>query len=779
MKKNHIVLCGIAFFLLSSVVLPFNRMVNYTSTLRVNDFVLDNDVLWVASSGGLYRLNTKTGIGTLYNDPSQFPDPDISCLYLDVDHTLWVGTVNGYLYKRPVNGRTAVVSSYSSVDWGITDIASYGNYLIVGSKNGCSVFDKVKLIAIKNATGFGTTFSDPQVNTIAIFRDTLLLGCAKGLVKLYVAGNVLSKSGANFYDPSIWTIDTVYSSSVKSILLFADGYHPMDTLATLFNGQILSSVPTIDTGYNYWPSTPTSDHDVAKGDLLVNGNKIGVTLPSAVTAIAAVGNGICCIGTKFNYFYLWDGNDTTNIKIDGPTFTTATRIYVDREDQVWACPLKANTFLVYLRYPDLLNPWWEGISVFRNGRWDLYSPAKYSTMGMFGGGGNIRGVSEDPQGRMWFGTPGGQVKRYDQGSDSWLQYCVGAQDFGQGRFFQSLVCASNNWAESDAVACDSTGFLWIAAFDNNYGSLICHDPSHEPDPDASDYNARHFRYFFPTGDPNHSKNIGCLCVDAANNVIVGDGDLGANGRIQVLSYHGNPLLDSVVIKADFSDNHGIVYDAAATRDTLTYIATSTGFYTYDPSTNTLKSGLCVRTWDWIRSRPADSVMDSTLKEIRAVEVEDERIIWLGTINAGLIRYDLSNGSKTIVDETQGLLSNAIWDLSMDRRNGYLWIASDRGVTRYALGYNVGSKNIGTALVYPNPFSKRQNRELLFQKLPPSSNVLIYSVAGTLVAKLSPEQNSVYGSACVWKPPSAIAPGLYLYTVSSSTGNSRGKIIVTP
>jgi hypothetical protein len=82
-------------------------------------------------------------------------------------------------------------------------------------------------------------------------------------------------------------------------------------------------------------------------------------------------------------------------------------------------------------------------------------------------------------------------------------------------------------------------------------------------------------------------------------------------------------------------------------------------------------------------------------------------------------------------------------------------------------------------VYPNPFSKRRHVELIFEKLPPSSKVLIYSVSGTLVAAVSPEESNTYGSVCVWKPPASIAPGIYLYSVQSSVKNSRGKIIVTP
>jgi hypothetical protein len=247
----------------------------------------------------------------------------------------------------------------------------------------------------------------------------------------------------------------------------------------------------------------------------------------------------------------------------------------------------------------------------------------------------------------------------------------------------------------------------------------------------------------------------------------------------VFRHNGRPLEEGISAHTESPAVFGIVYDAAATRDTLTYIATSNGFYTLDLKLNTIEAGLWIRSVMPMPPLPHDTLIDSTLRGVRTIEMEDDRIIWLGTADSGLVRYDLSNNSKTIVNETQGLLSNRVTDLSLDRKNGYLWIASERGVSRYSLGYSVGRTNTGTALVYPNPFSKHRHIEMIFEKLPPSSRIIIYTVSGALVATLFPEENSIYGSACIWKPPATIVPGIYLYTVQSSAKNSRGKIIVTP
>jgi ligand-binding sensor domain-containing protein len=419
----------------------------------------------------------------------------------------------------------------------------------------------------------------------------------------------------------------------------------------------------------------------------------------------------------------------------------------------------------------------QGFSSFADGKWRTYTPAEYPQMGYSISEGPILGVTEDRLGRMWFATAGGQVKRYNREDGSWQKYCIGAQDFGKGEFFPSAICYAPDWAKINAVAQDSSGFLWFASWQNRLGCLLAYDPGYAPAPTAADPENRHYRYFYPDNDPYYFSDMGFLCVDAANNIVAADGNEGT-GRILVLSHNGNTLRDGLQIKADFTDLHrGVATDMAATRDTLTYIATSAGFYTYSAPGNTIRKGICVRSW--IGKNPTLTTVDTTIKDIKAVELEDQRFLWLGTSNKGLIRYDLLNTTSTVIDRSSGLPSNKIQDLSIDRKNGYLWIATDRGVSRYILGYSVDNRSSAAPIVWPNPWSKRLNREVVFEKLSLKSSVQIYTVSGSLVAALTPVDSGTSGSVCVWKPSATIVPGMYLYTIRSGSTTARGKLIITP
>jgi ligand-binding sensor domain-containing protein len=742
----------LAAIIIVSASFPFERFANYTSTRKVSDFAFQADTVWAATSGGLFRYVRSSGSGTLFSNPSFFPDPSLTALCLDSKNNLWIGSERGYLTLRPAKGSITVYSTYATAGWQITDLATCGDYLIVASDKGCSIFDTKKKTAIKNAAGFTTIFQSPKVYAIGIFSDpyssdSLLLGCEKGVAKLSLANNNLEM--ANFYDPGIWSIDSSANAPVKAFAIKRDGYKALTTPGTAAGSRIVSA-----------------SSELLGRTLLMNGSSV-LILPDSITAIAARNENEVYIGTNRTYFHIWDGTKAWMVPVDGPSFTKVNRVFVDHEGITWVCPEYQMTFLM----AD------QGISSFENGKWRLFNPAQYPQMGERISAGSINGVAEDQMGRMWFGTFGAQVKRYTRSNDAWEQFCVGAVAFGQGKFFSAVVCSNENpWAWCNAIARDSTGYLWFASYNNYFGSLLCYDPGYDPVPNATDPASNHYRFFFPLDDPDHSKNIGVVCVDRGNAIIAADGAEG-NGRIQVFKYTGNPLTGGLTVKADFNDQRGIAYDAATTADTLTYIATSTGFYTFFGPGFKIRKGLCIRSWN--NAVPL-TILDSTLANIQTVEVEDERFLWLGTASKGLIRYDLLNNSSTVIDESVGLLSNDIQDLCLDRKNGALWIATDRGVSRYSLGYSVGRKNEGIASIYPNPFSKRRHLEVVFEKLPPLSTVLVYTVSGSLITTLFPlPPLNAGGSTCVWKPSKNTVPGIYLYIIRSSGKPIQGKLIVTP
>jgi hypothetical protein len=330
------------------------------------------------------------------------------------------------------------------------------------------------------------------------------------------------------------------------------------------------------------------------------------------------------------------------------------------------------------------------------------------------------------------------------------------------------------------MALDSSGYLWIASWQNNTGAVLCYDPRTGPTPTAGNY-----RYLLPKTDSLWSQNYNMICVDAAHNIILGEGGLAEEepaptGKFVVLSYMGNPLAGTITCKyhTAFGSQMSFV-DAAATRDSLTFIASSEGIYTYSASNNILSSGLRHILSTSNSFTGSDSLIDTTLTGVQALKMQDDRYLWLGTSDSGLVRYDLTTGTKMTVGMTQGLISNNVQSLAIDRKNGVLWAGTDKGVSRFSIGYSTVPANNNSPFVYPNPFSKHRNQTIVFEKLPPASKVCIYTLSGTLVAVATVTDQSISGTVCAWAPPAGIVPGIYLYTIQSSGNSSRGRIIISP
>jgi len=85
-------------------------------------------------------------------------------------------------------------------------------------------------------------------------------------------------------------------------------------------------------------------------------------------------------------------------------------------------------------------------------------------------------------------------------------------------------------------------------------------------------------------------------------------------------------------------------------------------------------------------------------EGRAVFAESDSIVWIGTA-VGLIRWNITTRTYQTFDETNGLPYTSINGIAIDRL-GHLWIATTKGIIRYASGvfsvYNSQNSNLPNA-----------------------------------------------------------------------------------
>jgi ligand-binding sensor domain-containing protein len=302
-----------------------------------------------------------------------------------------------------------------------------------------------------------------------------------------------------------------------------------------------------------------------------------------------------------------------------------------------------------------------------------------------------------------------------------------------------------------------------------------------------------------------------LNVDASNTIFMGS-EVEDKGRLVIFKYKNDPLTENVSI-VRVEENLGKVWNMCSVpKGKGTWIATGDGLKYFENDTsegqflsvsNTPKTVKCVE----LEYDTVFGMFDYTGKRSGASQRGVSRL-WLGTANAGLLQLTVSRiiyrsgkidsirvDSARSYSKENGLQENDVNDLAIDRKNGYLWVATQGGgISRFTLGHSFvfRSTNAGVQ-VYPNPFIRSRHHSVIFSRCAPGSVISIYSLDGRLITRVINRENNAtntkYEWTLEWKPDASIKPGTYFYSARPGNQNedntgrrpktTAGKILILP
>ena len=736
-------------FVLTFQTFSLSNFTTFQSVIKINDIVTSGNIIWAASSGGLLRIDLAQHSQTFFSDNNTVPDINLTALAVDSKGNLWIGSKLGYLYKRTPDGRYTIYDSYYSVQWAIQDIYIYNDYIFVGASQGLGLFDPAKGISIRNATAVDSSLN-VSINVITVHHDSLYVGCQTSYDAFDISGNKFLNS--NYLDLSLWT-STYTQAPIVSFIDSNGTLIPETTPALAAGGSLYRTDGEIDS-----VSFFTADsQEVYMPATSVNGGNhhASCIIPGAITTMISDKTGTMWIGTDQNFLYSWNGTtDPVQYKIPGLTDGFAGRVYAAKNGTIWLLPLASD------------NPsWWDGIRSYDGKQWRLFNRFSTPGIGSFNGGPpDFTGICEDKNGNMWFGTSGSNVKLLDVRKNLWTTFQFSGYVWDSIRPL-SLAEMPFYWGKHDALCQDSSGYIWVANFSNTTqitsGCLICYNPWQGSSPD--------YRRFFPNSDQYSIMDIVSLCTDSRGNIFAG----GKDGKLLILNYQGNPIASGVGVEM-FRTDLSTVYKIISTANGITWIVTGNGLYKYTSShanTGSLQH------------------IDSLQGTFSSIAAETDSILWLGTRDKGLVRYDAGKDSSTTIDMTSGLVSNAVNDIDIDKKNGYLWIGTPDGVSRYYLGHSaVAVADNASMIAYPNPFSLTNihHREIVFAHCAPGANVCIYNMSGSLVKVLTSGKDDAYTgpengfeSTLHWIPSKKTPPGTYYYIGQSQKPVKTKKLLIIP
>lgn len=180
------------------------------------------------------------------------------------------------------------------------------------------------------------------------------------------------------------------------------------------------------------------------------------------------------------------------------------------------------------------------------------------------------------------------------------------------------------------------------------------------------------------------------------------------------------------------------------------------------------------------------------QSITDIEVDGSNNKWVATVDSGAF-YFSSDGQNTIYHFTADnspLPSNRINDIALDPNNGFVYIATTRGLMSFKAGGSKPEDTLENAFVYPNPVRPEYNilgftdlndinKGVKVSGLTDRVNIKITDIEGNLVAEAQSNVNqrssnanynfAIDGGTAIWNGKnlanSVVRSGVYLIMIS--------------
>ena len=169
------------------------------------------------------------------------------------------------------------------------------------------------------------------------------------------------------------------------------------------------------------------------------------------------------------------------------------------------------------------------------------------------------------------------------------------------------------------------------------------------------------------------------------------------------------------------------------------------------------------------------------QRINTIVIDGADNKWFGTDKGGVV-YTNPSGQTTLANfskQNSPLPSNRIFKIRVDKSNGKVYFATDKGIVVYNSEVAEFGDDLGEVYAYPNPALKNHETITIDGRkgthLPKGTNVKILDVAGNLVYETNVvEGQELQGGKVVWNKKNLagkkVASGVYIVLLSNGDGS---------
>jgi len=704
--------------------------------------------VWGATSGGVFVYEPSTKSFSTYSNAEGLSSNDASALAVDTQNRVWIGTQDGFIdVLNPSTGNIVAIRDIQQsnrIQKGIRSFAFIGDTVFVSTDYGVSVF-------LRARWEFGDTYSNFGFSVPAKAVGVVLQGN-----RVWVATNQgiasAPRFSPNLSSPSAWQLygpsQGLVNRDVRSLVVFRDtivagtagGLNHFDgarfrQIGPAFGRSIASML--VATQSLYYLATDASGFSIERLESLASlpTRLASNTTHTATGFILESETATFWTGTAANGLAQSVSGNWIYVSPDGPQSALFSSLVVDKSGVVWAASGIGGRGRGFYRY-DPSQP--EGK------RWKNFTLSQFPVMQTD----DYYKVSSGVDGRIWISSWGSGV--VEVVADT-IRRIINADT---KPFLNGAVPQDPKYVVVGGVSPDAKGSTWFVtrtSIDGNYLAQLTNDST--------------FLYYKNLISPTEGR-FTALAVDRSGTKWLANGEPYGKPSTGLYYFNEARTVSGTETTGGWgwmttSDGlpHNSVLSLAVDQDGAICVGTDLG--------------LMIIT-DPLRPKQR-RVTSFPLREqvIQAIAVDGVNNKWVGTkegvflVNADgtqlLAQYSAaSTGGK--------LLDNDIRSLAIDQQRGYLYVGTERGMSRLTISPIGTARSYSTLEVGPNPYVIPQEQKLTIKPLVANSQIKIVSVGGTLVREFRAQG----GGRAFWDGRDSqgeyVPSGIYFIVAFAENGN---------
>ena len=488
-----------------------DKWTNFTNTTYCKDIVLEGNLAWIATEGGVVAFNTATNSGVSYTTANGLVNNYVSAIAIDNQGNKWFGTAGG-VSKFDGATWTSYTKANGLANNFITSVAidKQGNkWFGTGFGGGVTKYDGIAWTTYTTASGLISNY----VNTIAIdSQDVKWFGTWSGVSKLdgavwsnYTTGNGLVSNSVKTI--AVDTKGRKWIGTVNGISKFNDTTWTSYTTSSGKNlaNNFINDIYIDDNGYK-WFATGGESNKIACGVSKFNDTSFTnyeTTNHDIATSVQVDLSGSIWIGKVNGLENIFNAISTDyDIKTSGLLHNCVNALAIEGQNNKWfgtglgmgseggISKYDGNSWSSFLSTPtgtfaiaiDNIGVKWFAkkdssgccVSSLNGTIWSKYTmanglPSNYT---------EIQAIAVDGQNNKWFATGGEGVWKFD--GDTWTTY---TKTNGLANNIVNAVQiddANNKWFGTDSGVSKFDGTTWTTYTNsddlvNNHVNCIAFD----------------------------------------------------------------------------------------------------------------------------------------------------------------------------------------------------------------------------------------------------------------------------------------------------------------